>query len=158
MFVLINEENSTSKCSNIDEKMEQPNAIDLRIDKVFEIKDTTIFELSEEQKTNRLNVEIIPDEQGYFNFQHHKSYQIEFNHEVHIGDNELGWIIPRSTLNRNGLFLTSGLYDSGFNNYIGAVLHNRSGFARIKKGTRVGQFLTAKAETRYRYDGQYQKD
>ena len=56
---------------------------------------------------------------------------------------------------RNGLFLTSGLYDSGYNGVMAGVLHVGVGAARIKKGTRIGQYLNFKAEALSSYDGDY---
>ena len=53
------------------------------------------------------------------------------------------------------IFITSGLYDSGFNNTIGGVMHVRGGPARIQQGTRVAQFIYAEAETVNMYDGDY---
>ena len=64
-------------------------------------------------------------------------------------------MIARSTLNRNGIFITSGLYDSGFENYIGGVMHVRCGPARIERGTRIAQFIYVEAETASMYEGQY---
>ena len=66
-----------------------------------------------------------------------------------------GWLIARSTLNRNGIFITSGLYDSGFENFIGGVMHVRGGPARIEKGARIAQFIFVEAETVRLYDGEY---
>ena len=69
--------------------------------------------------------------------------------------NACGWLIARSTLNRNGIFITSGLYDSGFENYIGGVMHVRCGPATIEKGARIAQFIFVEAETVRMYDGEY---
>lgn len=74
---------------------------------------------------------------------------------IHVGDGEAGWVITRSTLNRNGLYLTSGLYDSGYNGVMAAVLHVTCGMARIKRGTRIGQYISFEAEALSSYDGDY---
>ena len=74
---------------------------------------------------------------------------------IHVGDGEAGWVITRSTLNRNGLYLTSGLYDSGYHGVMAAVLHVTTGVARIKKGTRIGQYISFDAEALSSYDGDY---
>ena len=54
------------------------------------------------------------------------------------------------------MFITSGLYDSGFKNFIGGVMHITSGEVFLSPQTRIGQFVTLKAETDHNYDGQYQ--
>jgi deoxycytidine triphosphate deaminase len=74
---------------------------------------------------------------------------------IRVGEGEAGWVITRSTFNRNGLFLTSGLYDSGYHGAMAGVLHVMVGPARIKKGTRIGQYLSFEAESLAMYDGDY---
>ena len=75
--------------------------------------------------------------------------------EIEVGPEEAGFVITRSTLNRNGLFLTSGLYDTGYKGVMAGVLHVNVGLARIKPGTRIGQYLSWKAEALSSYDGDY---
>ena len=94
------------------------------------------------------------DDQEYYNLQP-GHYEVIMANEIVVGDNEAGWVITRSTLNRNGVFLTSGLYDSGYDGVMAAVLHVTCGDARIKKGTRIGQYLSFDAEMLSKYDGDY---
>ena len=75
--------------------------------------------------------------------------------EITIGPNEAGFVITRSTLNRNGIFITSGLYDSGYSGVMAGALHVNVGNAAIKQGTRVGQFLLFEAESLNQYAGSY---
>ena len=77
--------------------------------------------------------------------------------EIHVGPDEAGYVITRSTLNRNGCYLTSGLYDTGYNGVMASVLHVTCGLMRIKPGTRVGQYLNFKAEALHKYNGDYGK-
>ena len=121
---------STSNLSKFDDKQVQPNAIDLKVDKVFRLEPKE-FRISEEDKSHRGSVEILPDEQGYFNFVQ-GTYEIIMEGTVSIGEDEAGWVITRSTLNRNGLFLTSGLYDSGYEGVMAGALHVNGGSAKIK--------------------------
>jgi deoxycytidine triphosphate deaminase len=74
---------------------------------------------------------------------------------INVGEGEAGWVITRSTLNRNGLFLTSGLYDSGYHGVMAGVLHVNAGPAKIKQGTRIGQYLSFNAEALHSYAGDY---
>lgn len=146
---------SKSKITNVDGEMTQMNAVDIRIKSAYRINSEDSFVIDEQTKKHRSVERIDPNEDGFFEFEGGGTYQIEFDHYVEIAEGEAGWIIPRSTLNRNGIFLTSGLYDSGFSNTIGAVLHNRSGVAFIAENTRVGQFVLANAETLKLYVGEY---
>jgi len=146
--------NSRSELTNILDGDSQPNAVDLRLDKVFVIN-TDPFEISNDHKKHRgTSFEMTPDTSGYF-FLPVGSYEIVMENVIKVGENEAGWVITRSTLNRNGLFITSGLYDSGYHGVMAGVLHVTIGPARIKKGTRIGQFLLFDAEALSSYDGDY---
>lgn len=145
---------SRSALTNVKEGDVQPNAVDLRLDKVFKIKQD-LFEVSNEDKKHRgTDYEVKPDPQGYFNLEP-GSYEVIMENIINVGEGEAGWVITRSTLNRNGLFLTSGLYDSGYHGVMAGVLHVNIGNARIKKGTRVGQYLSFDAEALHKYEGSY---
>ena len=134
----------------------QPNAVDLRLGKVFKIKDN-VFTIDEDQKIHRVSEEYEPWEDGYY-YLYPGSYEVIMENEIHVGPDEAGFVITRSTLNRNGLFLTSGLYDTGYEGVMAGVLHVNVGLARIKPGTRIGQYLNWKAEALSSYDGDYGKD
>jgi deoxycytidine triphosphate deaminase len=131
----------------------QPNAIDVRLSKVFAISKKA-FVISEEFKQHRGTAELLPDTKGFWTLQP-GTYEVVMDGTVKMGDSEAGWIISRSTFNRNGLFLTSGLYDSGYEGVMAAALHVTSGPAVIAVGTRIGQFLLFKAEAVSSYNGSY---
>lgn len=144
-----------SRLSVIDETMVCPNAVDIRIDRLFAIEDDKFFTINEEEKIHRGSVEMKTNDDGYWCLHANSSYEFLAEGKVTMGDDEAGWVITRSTLNRNGLFITSGLYDSGYSGVMAGVIHNNSGPAFIKKGTRIGQFLLFKAEVLKQYDGDY---
>ena len=148
--------NSRSTLTNVEQKDIQPNAVDLRIDKVFSVSGKD-FTISEETKEHRGSEEIQPDMDDWF-YLPVGHYEVVMKNIVNVGNNEAGWVITRSTLNRNGLFLTSGLYDTGYNGVMAGMLHVTIGPARIKKGTRIGQYLNFEAESIKVYDGSYGLD
>lgn len=143
----------TSFLTNVQQGDTQPNAVDLRVDKIFSIK-PSLFVIDEEKKLHRGSSEELPDEQGYWHLDE-GTYEIVMENMITVGEGEAGWVITRSTLNRNGVFITSGLYDSGYRGVMAGALHVTTGPLRIKKGTRVGQFLLFKSETLKLYDGSY---
>lgn len=147
--------NSESSLTNVQDGDIQPNACDLRIADVFKINHLVTFVLDEDGKQHRGSVRVEPDDEGYYVFEGGQSYEVIMENVIYVAQGEAGWVITRSTLNRNGLFLTSGLYDSGYNGMMAGVLHNSSGPARIKKGTRIGQYLSFDAEALHHYDGDY---
>jgi deoxycytidine triphosphate deaminase len=145
--------NSRSTLTNVQEGDCQPNAVDLRLDKVFKIL-PTVFEISNEHKKLRDPEQIQPDEEGYFNLEV-GDYEVVMSNIISVGENEAGWVITRSTLNRSNIFITSGLYDSKYSGCMAGCLHVGTGPARIKKGTRIGQYLSFTAEMLHAYNGSY---
>lgn len=141
----------------------QPNAVDLRLDKVYTFiyeQDLTRrhFRISDDEKQHRRVVETPPAssgrDEGFFCLGN-GTYQIEFSNSISVGEGEAGWVITRSTLLRNGVYIVSGLYDSGYEGRMAALLVVTGGSAHIKKGTRIGQYLSFNAETLHLYNGSY---
>lgn len=145
--------NSRSTLTNVQEGDSQPNAVDLRLDKVFKIL-PTVFEISEKHKKLRETQEVIPDEEGYFNLEP-GSYEIVMSNIISVGSGESGWVVTRSTLNRCDIRIFSSLYDSGYSGCMAGCLHVGTGPAKIKKGTRVAQYLNFEAESLHDYNGSY---
>lgn len=133
----------------------QPNAVDLRLGKVFKIK-PNVFSIDEEKKQHRGSTEMKLEADGYY-FLQPGSYEVIMENEIEVAEGEAGWVITRSTLNRNGVFITSGLYDSGYHGVMAGVMHVNIGPMRIKPGTRIGQYLNFKSETLRMYAGDYGK-
>lgn len=159
MMIHIAADNTQSKLTNIRDGDIQPNAVDLRLEKVFIIH-PSLFVIGEDNsgkeiKKHRGSVEIFPDQEGYFYLHPGNAYEVVMENIIEVGDGEAGWVITRSTLNRNGLYITSGLYDSGYHGVMAGALHVKNGPARIKKGTRIGQFLLFKSQALKAYDGDY---
>lgn len=154
-MINIGGQKSTSSLTNIMQSDVQPNAVDLRLGKVFSLR-PRMFTLDEEQKVHRGSEEVPIQDDGYY-FLKEASYEVIMENEIHVGEDEAGFVITRSTLNRNGCFLTSGLYDTGYHGVMAGVLHINGGRVRIKPGTRIGQYLSWKAEALSSYDGDYGK-
>ena len=134
MMIHLASPNSNSSLSEFDDDQVQPNAIDLRVDKIFRSY-SQVFLISEKEKQHRESKEIKPVD-GWWRLDP-GSYEIIMQGIVSIGEDEAGWVITRSSLNRNGCFITSGLYDSGYEGVMAGVLHVNNGPIMIKHGTRV---------------------
>lgn len=152
-MIHIHSGNTKSSASSVMAEDAQPNAIDLRLDSVFAIN-SDIFVIDEQSKRHRGTTKISPDQDGYYTLQPGQ-YDVTMANTITIGEGEAGWLIIRSTFNRNGVFITSGLYDSGFSGVVGGVLHVNVGPIRVKTGTRIAQFLLFSAENLTTYDGDY---
>lgn len=145
--------NSRSTLSGVQPGDSQPNAVDLRLDKVFRISES-LFQLDEENKKHRGSYEMKPDPMGYWNLPE-GHYEVVMENIINVGEAEAGWVITRSTLNRNGVFITSGLYDTGYNGVMAGMMHVSCGPFRVKRGTRVGQYISFDAESLTKYSGSY---
>lgn len=146
--------NSGSTLTNVQEDDIQPNACDLRLARIFRINPRVTFTISEDVKTHRGSVEVIPHQGGWFHLDE-GHYEIVMQNIITVGPNEAGWVITRSTLVRNGVFITGGLYDSGYEGVMGAVMNVTIGPIRIQVGTRVGQYISFAAESLKLYNGSY---
>ena len=141
------------------EKQIQPNAIDFQIDRLFTINEKKTFVISEERKSMRGGEEVKSfensDGETFWRLLPNSVYDAMSNIHVQVPDDVAATLIIRSTFNRNGIFLTSGLYDAGFDGSCGFAIHNRSGEAFIAPGTRIGQIMFWTADSSGKYEGQY---
>ena len=139
--------------SNVQDGDSQPNAVDLRVKQVFSLNDAP-FRLIGDEKQHRGSQLLPLDGDDCWNLEP-GVYEIIMDNVVTVPEGYAGWVITRSTLNRNGLHITSGLYDSGYHGVMAGLLHVAHGPATIQKGSRVGQFIMFDAETLSLYDGDY---
>lgn len=148
----IQSQTSTSSLTNVQPQDVQPNAVDLRLGKVFKISNN-LFQIDETSKAHRGSSLVEPID-GWYTLEP-GAYEVIMENEVTVGEGESGFVITRSTLNRNGVFLTSGLYDTGYTGVMAGVMHINCGPMRIAQGTRIGQYLNFEAESLHNYDGDY---
>lgn len=143
-----------TKISHFQQGDVQPNAIDIRMDRVFQL-DSGLFKLSDTEKVHRSRTEIFPDAEGFFYLKKDCCYQVIMEQSINVPAGEAGLMVIRSTLGRNGILMSSSLYDSGYAGPMEHMLHITTGDAMIKKGTRIAQYLCFDAETAHLYNGSY---
>ena len=143
----------------------QPNAIDFTLDHAYSVSYApfaiALGDDGKEQKKMRGGEEMQP-------FRHHLCpfndvvWTIEgggmidclSNMYVEVPDDVAVMLVPRSSITRNGLFLTCGLYDTGFKGHLGFLLHNRhTSKAFLGPGVRVGQCMFVAADSVGQYAG-----
>ena len=142
------------------EKQVQPNAIDFTLDLAFSIAVSNAFVISESGKVMRGGAPYAPVEDRssgmeFWNFKENTMWDCLSDMYVTLPDGVACMLVARSTFTRNGLFLTSGLYDSGFEGHIGFVLHNPAGLAKVGVGTRCGQIIFVESKNAGQYAGGY---
>lgn len=150
----------------------QPNAIDFTIDRVFDSSMSTIpFKAVDSIVDGALKtIKQFPEFEELFTAEDSDpkfdrvpmwnlspgSYDFLSDFYVEVPEGIAALLIVRSTFNRAGVFVTSGLYDSGFKGNIGAALHNNGNTnAYVGKGVRVGQIIFVKSESVGTYLGGY---
>lgn len=132
-----------------------PNAIDFTLDQLYSINKNDTFYLSNDSKKMRGQQEIFTDSANNWIIPEHSVCDGQSSMYVEIPEGVAALLIIRSSLSRNGIYLTSGIYDSLFKGHIGFALHNRSGPAVIEKGTRVGQIIFIESDNHGVYAGGY---
>lgn len=143
------------------EKCVQPNALDITLDKVFMLTEDVPFILTEDLKQMRSSYEQYPGYlpnviQSTFTIPENSVVDCNSDFYVTVPAGYSAWLIVRSSLNRNGLFITSGWYDQGFQGSVGFALHNRGPQAFIGYHTRIGQLIFTSAEdSNIMYAGHY---
>lgn len=151
---------SSQFCANYDEAAIQPNALDITIDSVshFPRPDDVYPEFvlrKEGSAEKRFKATLEPINNVLFDLVPGQ-YEFESDTTVELPKGVCGWLVARSTLNRNGIFIVSGLYDAGFKGRVGGTIYVPV-WSHFEKGARVAQLITARADTIHLYDGQYQK-
>lgn len=130
-----------------------PNAIDFTIDQLFIVDSSTTAIITEETRQFRDVVEV-PIEDGKWEI-NKGVYDGMSTFRVNVPENVACLLFNRSTFNRCGVHLNSGLYDTGFKGNIGFTLTNRSGTLITSPGTRVGQIAFVASESVGHYAGIY---
>ncbi len=140
----------------------QPNGVDLRINKVYELVDLTNGKLFF-SKNNRKGCELkeyqpIYDEElkGLFwQLKANSTYIIEYMEKVKIPLDAMGLFFQRSTLWRlYGAVITTSVWDSGYEGYGKGLLKTTMPFS-LEQGTPIGQLVLFKAKASKRYKGAY---
>jgi len=132
-------------------KQWQPNSIDLTVDSIHLMKG--VGKVLVEQVDLPELIEISPTLDMWNLIP--GAYSVVFNEWVKVPKNMCANIICRSSLNRCGSFITTGLYDSGFDNRIGAILRV-SHSIQIERNARIATIYFMMASAMGQYKGQYQ--
>ncbi len=154
---------SQNHVTELDDKCIQPNAVDIRINELIKVEgqDFAVFihEQGGKQFFPQKNIDTEPLMNGnYFRLDPRTTYLYETKHRVTIPNGMVGWQQVRSTLARNGLIITGGLYDAGYSGFIGGQIHNMTdGTVFIEHNCRIAQFIMSASETSHLYDGHYNK-
>jgi dUTP pyrophosphatase len=152
---------------DVKENQIQPNAIDITCDKVYQSYKTTGlqpgFTLTKDKTTHLVKHELLTAHQfSKLNVTDTwkldgKVFYFESNLKITVPYGYVAWLMPRSSLNRNGIRVESGLYDSGFTGNVAGTIYVHTGLPfTLERGARIAQLIFAEADTLHKYSGQYQ--
>lgn len=133
----------------------QPNAVDFTLDKLMVVDSSVTAHIGEKSKTMRPLVSIDADSNGNFILQGGKVYDGTSEMFVEVPEGAAAVLFTRSTFARNGVFIVSGLYDSGYKGHVGFTIYTLGGPVTIEKGTRIGQIAFISAAAAKQYAGGY---
>ena len=128
----------------------QPNGVDLTVEAVSVVDGIGRIAIGGKDNADH---RFIDPEDGWYELTP-GSYVVRYAEQVAIPDDHVGYILPRSSLLRNGTTLHTAVWDTGYEGK-GAGLMTVGATIEIEAGARIGQFVLAEAEHAGRYDGTY---
>jgi len=132
----------------------QPNAVDIAVTGISEVNKNADFALMKDSKKHR-GVNVVQPQDGEWILDPGHAYDFTSPAYVEVPKGVVGWLVTRSTLNRNGVFVLSGLYDSGFKGHVCGILYNLIGTTYMEVESRVAQFIMAPSDSVGMYAGGY---
>lgn len=132
----------------------QPNGIDVRLMSVHELVDQDKFKLSSTNTTEFGVDALTPDRDGWVLLRKFVPYDVVCYEYVNIPFNVAAFIFGRSTLNRHGIFIYAGLYDTGFRNRVSFTVYPFIDF-ECQIGSRIAQIVFVEAKSASMYHGSY---
>lgn len=136
------------------EKQVQPNAIDFTLDHLKEVDRDTLPLISEAGKKMRGVWDVYPAADGNWVVERGIVYDGTSDAYVTLPDGVAALLFTRSTFARNGVFIISGLYDTGYKGHIGFTMYSFAGpRTLVQPGVRVGQIAFVEASAAKTYAG-----
>ncbi|MFW6384062.1 MAG: deoxyuridine 5'-triphosphate nucleotidohydrolase [Halodesulfurarchaeum sp.] len=143
---------------DLDPEQVQPNGVDLRLGAVLEWTGSGRITRSGKTVGDREPLATVPldgdpDRQAYR--LDPGGYVLEYAEPVTIPDGHVGFVLPRSSLMRNGAMLNTAVWDAGYSGRGEGLLQVHNPLT-LEEGARVAQLVLATADHEDRYDGAYQ--
>jgi deoxycytidine triphosphate deaminase len=82
-------------------------------------------------------------------------YVVTYGEIIHIPDDHVGFLYPRSSLLRNSCMLNTAVWDAGYEGRGEGLLQVHHDI-EIESGARIAQLVLARADHETAYDGSYQ--
>lgn len=120
-----------------------------------EIADKKIVKLSEFSQIQQVGIDLTVSEDIFLN--KGESKNILLNETIELPGDMYATFHQRSSYSRKGVFVTTGIYDPGYQGSLGCTVYNMGDKEiLIPKNERIGQVMVFKADAASSYNGQYQ--
>ena len=129
----------------------QPNGVDLTVASIAE--QTTTGRIGTDGKTIGDRTDVEPDDGVYALSP--GGYVVTYGEVIHIPDDHVGFLYPRSSLLRNSCMLNTAVWDAGYEGRGEGLLQVHHPI-EIEAGARIAQLVLADADHEGHYDGSYQ--
>lgn len=140
----------------VSEQQRQPNGVDLTVGKISEPMDAGRigrFGKTIGERQAIAPAEVTDDGETYFLGP--GGYHVRYGERVRIPEGHVGFVLPRSSLMRNGCMLHTAVWDAGYEGQ-GAGLLVVHHDIEIERHARICQLVFAEAEHEETYSGDYQ--
>jgi dUTP pyrophosphatase len=137
--------------SPTDRTQVQPNGVDLTLDGVARFADPGRVGRDGTSVGAR---EAVAPEDGEFRLDP-GGYAASYAERIAVPEGHVGFVLPRSSLMRNGTMLNTAVWDAGYEGRGEGLLQVHAPI-RLERGARVAQFVLAEAGHDETYDGSYQ--
>lgn len=136
-------------------KFVSPNAIDFTLDelKLVERKGSAYICEDKSRNSMRSLAAVEQHSAGYWEMAGGCVYDGTSNMYIEVPEGMAAILYTRSSFARNGVFIMSGLYDSGYKGHIGFTIYTVGGGIRVEPGTRIGQVALVSADAAKTYAG-----
>jgi deoxycytidine triphosphate deaminase len=129
----------------------QPNGVDLTAAKLY--TQTSAGQIGRDGKEIGDRHEIEPVD-GTYQLEP-GAYIVQYGETVHIPEEHIGFIYPRSSLMRNSCMLHTAVWDAGYEGKGEGLLEVHHEI-EIEQGARIAQIVFAEADHEGTYNGSYQ--
>jgi deoxycytidine triphosphate deaminase len=137
--------------SPVDEEQVQPNGVDLTLDTIERFDKPGYLGCDGKEIGAR---EAVKPADGVYRLDP-GGYAATYGEQIAIPEGHVGFVLPRSSLMRNGGMLNTAVWDAGYEGRGEGLLQVHHSI-RIERGARFAQFVLAAADHEETYEGTYQ--
>lgn len=143
----------------VDSEQVQPNGVDLRLDAILGFETSGAITRDGKRIGERESLEPTTLAAGDADATGYRldpgDYVLQYEERVSIPEGHVGFVLPRSSLMRNGAMIHTAVWDAGYTGR-GEGLLQVGHELELERGARVAQLVLAAADHEGTYDGSYQ--